>query len=97
MLQGFLNSSNFGDMLFARQFYQRCKELGFREIDAFQYDKTHGVSPFCRRELGYEARKNIFSCLKADAFVMIPGGHLHDDGKNKRAEKTAAARPSERF
>ncbi len=69
MLQGYLNSSNFGDMLFAHMFYQKCKELGFQKIDIFQYSKKHGISSFCRKELGYTEKKNLFSCLTAD---MLP-------------------------
>ncbi len=84
MLQGYLNGSNFGDILYAHQFYRKCKELGFRETDIFQYNKNHGISPFCRKELGYTNRKNFFSSLSADAFVLISGGHLWDDGKSKR-------------
>lgn len=73
MLQGYLHDANFGDILSAHLFYNRCQKLGFTEIDFFQY-KNLGIGEFCRKEIGYTRKLNIFSCLKADFFVIIAGG-----------------------
>lgn len=82
MLQGYLHVSNFGDVIIGHLFYQKCQELGLEEIDFFQF-KDWGIGEDCRREFNYYAKKNVFQCLKADAFVLISGGSLWDDRRSR--------------
>lgn len=77
LLQGYLAGSNFGDILVAHLFYAHCKALPFREVDFLQFG-YYGIGEFCRKELGYTARKSFWECLKHDAFILISGGYLWD-------------------
>ena len=79
MLQGYLHDANFGDILMAYLFYKRCQNNEFTEIDFFQY-KDLGIGSFCRSQIGYKIEKNVLSCFRADAFVIISGGSFWNDG-----------------
>lgn len=83
MLQGYIFNANFGDLLAACLFYDRCKKAGFKEID-FIPSEYFGIGPMCRKQLGYTARKNIFTSFSSDAFVLISGGSLWNHGKNPK-------------
>lgn len=87
ILQGYLCDANFGDMLVAGFFYDRCKKAGFRSTDFFQY-KNLGIGALAREQVGYKAVKSVFSCFCADAFVLISGGCFWNDGKNPMDAKT---------
>lgn len=86
MLTGYLQVPNFGDVLFAHLFYRKCKALGFEAVDFYQY-KNIGIGEHCRKELGYYTEKSFLNCLKANAFVIISGGSLWDDGTSKENAK----------
>lgn len=77
LLQGFLAGSNFGDILIAHLFYSHCRALPFCNVDFLQF-RNYGIGDFCRKELGYAARKSFWSCLRYDAFILISGGYLWD-------------------
>lgn len=79
ILQGYLGDANFGDMLSACLFYERCQKAGFQSIDFYQY-KNYGIGDFCRQQIGYRTVKKFFSCFFADAFVIISGGCLWNNG-----------------
>lgn len=83
LLQGFLHIANFGDVLSAILFYEGCKKAGFDEVDFVQAKKV-GICDDCREQIGYFNKKNIFACLKADAFVIISGGSFWNSKKNRR-------------
>lgn len=87
MLQGYLHLSNFGDVIFGHLFYKKCKELGLEDVDFFQF-REYGIGEDCRKEFHYFTRKNLFQCLKSDAFVLISGGSLWDDGRSWEFAKT---------
>lgn len=78
VLQGYLFDANFGDMLYACQFYERCRKAGFQSVDFIHY-KNYGIGPFCRQQLGYHTVKSLFSSFRADAFVIISGGSFWND------------------
>ena len=73
VLHGFLHGANFGDLLFAHLFYRACQSAGCGAVDFWQ-TPWYGIGERCRKEIGYETRKGLFSCLRADAFVLISGG-----------------------
>lgn len=86
ILQGYLTDANFGDMLVAHLFYQKCKSLPFKSVDFLQY-KNYGIGEYCRNIIGYKNRKSFLSCLKSDAYVMISGGSLWDYKPNNDAKR----------
>lgn len=73
VLQGYLCDANFGDMLYACLFYDRCRKAGFQSVDFIQF-RSYGIGPFCRQQIGYHTVKSLLSCFRADAFVIISGG-----------------------
>lgn len=79
MLQGYLLDANFGDILSAKLFYDRCTNGGFSAVDFYQY-KNYGIGKFCREQVGYSAEKRLLSCFCSDAFVIISGGSFWNDG-----------------
>lgn len=81
MLQGYLHNANFGDILAAAIFYEKCKKAGFKKIDFFQYHDL-GIGTFCRNQIGYTTKLNLLSCFRSDAFVIISGGSFWNDKKN---------------
>lgn len=84
MLQGYLHDANFGDVLAGYLFYERCRQIGFEEIDFYQR-KGVGIGEFCRQAYGYKTKKRFLSCFGADAFVIISGGSFWND-KNRAGD-----------
>ncbi len=80
VLHGFLHGANFGDILYARIFYDKCKELGV-DVDLFSYP-FYRLGEFCRRNVGYTAKPSLWRQLQADAFVLV-GGNLFGDNTAK--------------
>lgn len=80
VIHGATNLSNFGDILFAKLFYERCIKNGF-ETD-FYYDRNYGIGEFCRKELGYYRKCGVFGLVKSDAMIMMSGGYLGEDNKS---------------
>ena len=78
MLQGYLHNANFGDILSAYLFYQRCQKNGFKKVDFYQY-KDFGVGSFCRNQVGYTTEKSLLSCYMSNALVIISGGSFWND------------------
>lgn len=83
MLNGFVQETNFGDVLFAHLFYRKCRELGFESVDFWQ-TKKYGVGESVRKELGYSTKKSMLSCLFADAYILISGGSLGENVSNRQ-------------
>ena len=81
LLHGADNNSNFGDVLFAHLFYEKCLEVGFESVDFVQFPK-YGIGEFCRKELKYTNRMSIRQMLKADALILISGGYFGEDQNN---------------
>ena len=81
ILQGYLHDANFGDILSGYLFYKRCQNAGFQKIDFFQF-RNLGIGDFFRKQTGYTVKKNLLSCLKSDAFVIISGGSFWNDKRN---------------
>lgn len=80
MLQGYLHNANFGDILFAKLFYNRCLQNGFEQTDFYQF-KNYGIGQFCRDEIGYKEKKSLPSCFGSDALVIISGGSFWNNSK----------------
>lgn len=87
MLQGYLHNANFGDVLAAYLFYDRCIKAGFEAVDFYQ-NKNLGIGAFCRKQLGYTREKSLLSCFTSDAFVIISGGSFWNDGSISYDAKT---------
>ncbi len=74
-IHGAINTSNFGDVLFARMFYKACKSIPNAEVDFLQIPKF-GVGKYVRDETGYDRKCGKFEYLKANALVLMSGGYL---------------------
>ncbi len=79
LIHGAAYTSNFGDVLFAHLFYDKCRELNDCEVDFLQFPK-YGICDFCRKELHYEHHITVFSSLKSDVLILMSGGYF---GENK--------------
>ena len=77
VIHGATNLSNFGDMLFAKLFYDRCLKNGF--VTDFYSGARYGIGDFCRQETGYKRKCNLIGLLKSDAMIMMSGGYLGED------------------
>lgn len=73
VLHGYVYCSNFGDMLFADLFYNKCKELGF-EVDFIS--GKYGITKEVRDEIGYYREKSIKELLDYDCLILYSGGFL---------------------
>lgn len=83
VLQGATQYSNFGDVLYAEMFYEKCKEAGFERIEFWQW-RSHGIGSYLRGKLNYKQVCSLFSCLKSDALILFSGGYLWDNKKNTK-------------
>ena len=79
LIHGAAYTSNFGDILFAHLFYDKCRELNNCEVDFLQFPR-YGICDFCRKELHYEHHISVFSSLKSDVLILMSGGYF---GENK--------------
>lgn len=75
VIHGAINSSNFGDVLFAKMFYSACSDLPDSNVDFVQIPRF-GVGNFVRKETGYKRVLSKMGYLKADKLVMMSGGYL---------------------
>ncbi len=82
VIHGAINSSNFGDVLFARMFYDACRKASGINVDFVQIPKF-GVGEFVRNETGYSRRLGRFAYLKSDVLVLMSGGYLGLDKTKK--------------
>ena len=78
LLHGATNTSNFGDVLFARLVYKKCLDAGFESADFVRMPR-YGVGEFVRRELSYTRRLSLAQMLKRDMLILIPGGYFGED------------------
>ncbi len=74
-IHGTVYCSNFGDVLFAKMFYQECKNLPNTRVDFLQIP-YYGICDFVRKETGYHTRTKRFEYLKSDVLVLMSGGYL---------------------
>lgn len=88
VLHGAINSSNFGDVLFARLIYKKCMDAGFEDVDFIQMPK-YGVGACVRKELAYMRKLSIVQMINQDVFIFIPGGYF---GDNKGTRKESITR-----
>ena len=73
---GAMRYSNFGDVLFAKLFYEKLKKE-YPESDILLYETPFNkVSDFCRTELGYRRKFRLSDLKNADAAVYISGGYF---------------------
>lgn len=87
-IHGFLQGSNFGDIIYAYQFYKELKKLGHKVylLDTPGYN----VSDFCKNTLNCAESKNLLWCLNnVDAVILISGGSL---GEKNNSDKEATIR-----
>lgn len=81
LMQGYVEVPNFGDTLFAYLFYERCKKIGLEDVDFLQF--KFGICDAVREEIGYYNKKHYLKCLKADAYIMLPGNPLWGGGSGR--------------
>ena len=76
MIHGAINSSNYGDFLFAAIFSDALKKNGF-EVEYYSHPR-YGISDFFAKYLAYSPdRKHYKTVLKTcDALVYISGGYF---------------------
>lgn len=77
VIHGATNTSNFGDILFAKMFYNECQNLGLNTY--FLNIPFYGIGKTCRSEVGYEKKLSLFQALKCDYLIMMSGGYLGED------------------
>lgn len=86
VLVGALRFSNFGDILFAKLFYERIKET-HKDATVLLYETPlNRVSDFCRNELDYRLHFRMRDLRDADVLVFISGGYFansFEDTKTK--------------
>lgn len=81
LIHGATYTSNFGDILFAHLFYDKCRELNDCEVDFLQFPR-YGICDFCRKELHYEHHMSVFSSLKSDVLILMSGGYFGENEGN---------------
>jgi len=74
-IHGAINTPNFGDVLFARMFYEACKSIPNAEVDFLQIPRF-GVGKYVREETGYDRKRGKLEYLKANALILMSGGYL---------------------
>ena len=84
ILHGAINTSNFGDVLFASMFYNRLNEMPEKYDVYFAEFPQYGVGSFVRKECNYNKHISLLRQLKSDALVYISGGYLGDNKKSIR-------------
>lgn len=76
VLVGALRFSNFGDILFAKLFYDRIKNR-YKDASVLLYETPFNrVSDFCRKELNYERHFRLSDLRNADILVYFSGGYF---------------------
>lgn len=74
MLHGATHSSNFGDFLFAKIFYDKLKKAGY---DVLFYDAPKiGMSSFFKKYLNYDHKMTMKDIRKYDVLVYMSGGYF---------------------
>lgn len=81
LIHGAIDSSNFGDVIFAHIFYENLKMTNKFEVD-FLGKGRYSISDFNRQELNYETRVTWKEAMKYDALVYMSGGYFGDDDKS---------------
>ena len=81
VIHGATNLSNFGDILFAHLFYNKCIECGMET--SFYSLPPYGIGVFLRKELNYQKKEGVLKFLKNDALVLMSGGYFGEDKKTK--------------
>ena len=84
ILHGAINTSNFGDVLFASVFYNNLNEIPDKYDVYFAEFPQYGVGTFVRNEIPYKKHISLLGQLKAHALVYISGGYLGDNRKSIR-------------
>lgn len=76
VLVGALRFSNFGDILFAKLFYERiCSR--YKDATVLLYETAvNRVSSFCRNELNYQNQFHFSDFKDADILVYMSGGYF---------------------
>lgn len=76
VLVGALRFSNFGDILFAKLFYDRIVNR-YKDATVLLYETPFNrVSDFCRKELNYGLHFKLSDLRDADILIFISGGYF---------------------
>lgn len=86
IMVGAVRFSNFGDILFAKLYYEQLRKL-FPEAHILFYETVFNpVSTFCRKELGYIEHFTLKDLRDADVLLYFSGGYFansFEDGLTK--------------
>lgn len=83
LIHGAINTSNFGDVLFASLFYNRLSKDESRDV-YFVEAPEYGVGEFVRNEIQYKKHISWKKMISADVLVYMSGGYFGDDKKSVR-------------
>ena len=83
LVVGALRYSNFGDILFAKMFYNELLKSYDKE-DIFLYETlVNKVSDFCKRELSYSNEFSIKDMKNIDKLIYISGGYFSNSFEDR--------------
>lgn len=82
LVVGALRYSNFGDILFAKLFYNRLLQKHDKDDIILYETAINPVSSFCRKELNYKKHFQIRDLKEADALLYISGGYFSNVFEN---------------
>lgn len=81
LLHGAINGSNFGDCLFAKQFYEFITKKYTKSDVYFYQHKRYGIGSFLSKELNYTKRYHKKDLRKFDLLIYISGGYFGEREK----------------
>lgn len=89
LIHGAINTSNFGDCLFAKLFYEFLKEK-FPDKNVYFYEnRKYGIGPFLRTELNYINCYSKNKLKNMDMLIYMSGGYF---GERKKGLKYSLKR-----
>lgn len=82
VIHGATNGSNFGDILFARIFYNACAALPDMKVNFLETRLLgEGCGDFLRKDLDYKGKMSVKDWFRMDTFILMSGGYFGDDKK----------------
>ena len=81
ILHGATNSSNFGDFLFAKMFYDRLEKINNGKNKFYEFPKL-GIGDFYRIYIPYDKKQKIKDLKNADLLVYFSGGYFGESNSS---------------